>query len=62
VPELCYRMPNKEARRAAAKTAHEKTVLQREIETTGRQIDELVYELYGLTEKEINIVERETSR
>jgi len=55
-------MPNKEARRAAAKTAHEKTVLQREIETTGRQIDELVYELYGLTEKEINIVERETSR
>ena len=28
--------------------------LQREIEATDRQIDQLVYELYGLTEDEIN--------
>jgi len=42
---------------AAAKTEHEKTLLQRQIETTDQQIDRLVYELYGLTEEEIKIVE-----
>jgi len=45
---------------AAAKTAHEKTVLQREIKTTDRQIHPLVYEVYGLTEEEIKIVEEAT--
>jgi len=40
-----------------AKTAHEKTNLQRQIEATDKQIDSLVYELYGLTEEEIKIVE-----
>jgi hypothetical protein len=30
---------------------------KREIESTERQIDKLVYELYGLTEDEIKIVE-----
>ena len=34
-----------------------KTVLQRQIEATDRQIDRLVYELYGLTDEEIGIVE-----
>ncbi|MDD2912136.1 MAG: TaqI-like C-terminal specificity domain-containing protein [Candidatus Bipolaricaulis anaerobius] len=42
---------------AAAKTEHEKTALQRQIAATDRQIDHLVYELYGLTEEEIKIVE-----
>jgi type I restriction-modification system DNA methylase subunit len=42
---------------ASAKTEHEKTALQRQIDATDRQIDELVYELYGLTEEEIRIVE-----
>jgi type I restriction-modification system DNA methylase subunit len=42
---------------AAAKTAHEKSVLQRQIDATDRQIDKLVYEFYGLTEEEIKIVE-----
>lgn len=41
----------------AAKTDHEKTALQRQIDATDRQIDQLVYELYGLTEEEIKIVE-----
>jgi hypothetical protein len=41
----------------AAKTDHEKTSLQRQIDVTDRQIDLLVYELYGLTEDEIRIVE-----
>ncbi|MFH1933795.1 MAG: N-6 DNA methylase [Pseudomonadota bacterium] len=40
-----------------AKAPQTKTVLQRQIETTDRQIDQLVYELYGLTEEEIKIVE-----
>ncbi len=42
---------------ASAKTAHEKTSLQRQIDATDNQIDRLVYELYGLTEDEIRIVE-----
>jgi hypothetical protein len=40
-----------------AKAPQTKTVLQRRIETTDRQIDRLVYELYELTEDEIKIVE-----
>jgi adenine-specific DNA-methyltransferase len=40
-----------------ARTSHEQTLLQRQIEATDRQIDTLVYELYGLTEEEIKIVE-----
>ncbi len=42
---------------AAANTAHEKTALQRQIDATDHQIDQLVYELYGLTDEEIKIVE-----
>ena len=41
-----------------AKTDQEKTVLQRQIEATDREIDQLVYELYGLTEDEIKIIEK----
>jgi hypothetical protein len=41
----------------AARTEHEKTTLQRQIDATDKQIDQLVYELYGLTEEEIRIVE-----
>jgi hypothetical protein len=40
-----------------ARTPHEQTGLQRQIEATDGQIDALVYELYGLTEDEIRIVE-----
>jgi hypothetical protein len=38
---------------AAAKTDHEKTALQRQIDATDRQIDRLVHELYGLTEESV---------
>ena len=34
-----------------------KTAIERQIQTTDKQIDQLVYELYGLTEEEIRIVE-----
>jgi hypothetical protein len=40
-----------------ARTPHEQTSLQRQIEATDSQIDALVYELYGLTDEEIWIVE-----
>jgi hypothetical protein len=40
-----------------AKTMHEQTLIQRQIDATDRQIDKLVYELYGLTPEEIAIVE-----
>jgi len=45
---------------ATAKTSHEKTAIQRQIKETDRQIDQLVYELYDLTEEEIRIVEEAT--
>jgi hypothetical protein len=41
----------------AAKTEHDKTVLQRDIDATDREIDRLAYALYGLTEEEIRVVE-----
>jgi len=44
------------------KNAQEKTILQRQIDSTDRRIDELVYELYGLTEQEIKIVEESSER
>lgn len=45
-------------KRLAAETVpHVKTVLQRQIEATDRQIDQLVYELYELTAEEIAVVE-----
>jgi len=46
---------------ASAKTDHDKTVIQRQIDATDRQIDQLVYELYGLTEEETKIVEEGSS-
>ena len=42
---------------AKAKSPQTKTVLQRQIEATDRQIDKLVYKLYDLTDEEIEIVE-----
>jgi len=41
----------------AAKTNHEKSLIQRQIDATDKQIDQLVYDLYGLTDEEIRIVE-----
>jgi hypothetical protein len=44
------------------KTPHDKESLQRQIDATDRQIDQLVYELYGLTADEIEIVEEGTAK
>ncbi len=46
---------------AAAKAPNDKEAIQRQIEATDRQIDRLVYDLYGLTEEEIEIVEHGTA-
>jgi len=40
-----------------AKLCNEKEMIQRRINATDAEIDRLVYELYGLTEEEIPIVE-----
>ena len=34
-------------------------MLQRQIDATDKQIDRLVYELYGLTDEEIGIIEEQ---
>jgi len=54
---LVERMLTLNKQRADVKTEHEKTLIDRQIEATDRQIDKMVYELYGLTEEEIRIVE-----
>jgi len=54
---LVDRMLELHKKLAAATIPADKTLYQRQIEATDRQIDALVYELYGLTEEEIAIVE-----
>ena len=57
VAELVERMRSLNTDIDAAKTPTEKTAVQRQIDATDRQIDQLVYELYGLNDEEIRIVE-----
>jgi len=44
-----------------AKADVERTMLQRQIDAIEKQIDQLVYELYELTDKEINMIEKTTT-
>jgi len=39
------------------RSSQEQEMVKREIESTDKAIDKLVYELYGLSEEEIRIVE-----
>jgi len=55
--ELVEQMLTLHEQLTAAKTPDDKTRLQRQIDATDQQIDRLVYELYGLTKEEIDIVE-----
>jgi adenine-specific DNA-methyltransferase len=43
--------------KAGAKTQAEQDVYERQIHAVDEQIDKLVYELYGLTDGEIKIIE-----
>ena len=54
---LVERMLELHKRKQAAGSDHERQLLQRQIDSTDGEIDALVYELYGLTEEEIKIVE-----
>jgi len=60
--ELVERMLELHERLAGAKIERERTVIGHQISATDRQIDRLVYELYGLTDEEIRIVEEATDR
>ncbi len=54
---LVERMLALHKKRAEVKIDHEKNLIEGQIDATDKQIDALVYELYGLTEEEIKIVE-----
>jgi len=54
---LVERMLTLHKEKAAVRLTTEKTMLQTQIEATDTQIDMLVYELYGLTDDEIKVVE-----
>ncbi|OGP59675.1 MAG: hypothetical protein A2V67_02665, partial [Deltaproteobacteria bacterium RBG_13_61_14] len=57
--ELVETMLDLHKRKAAAKVPAEREAIERQIAATDREIDGLVYELYGLTDEEIKIVEGE---
>lgn len=60
--ELVERMLALHEKLAEVKIERERTVIGHQISTTDKQIDDLVYELYGLTDEEIEIVEKATAR
>ena len=57
VVELVRSMLNLHKNKESVITQHDHEMIQRQIDATDRQIDALVYELYGLTPGEIEIVE-----
>jgi len=60
--QLAQQMLNLSGQSSVTKTSHERTALARQIDATDGEIDRLVYELYGLSGKEIRIVEEATAR
>jgi hypothetical protein len=58
--ELVQQMLDLHQRLSEVKGEHEKTALRRQIDATDTQIDQLVYERYGLSNAEIKIVEGES--
>lgn len=57
IVKLVEQMLKLHQERVAAKTPHERTVLDRQISATDATIDREVYALYGITEDEIAVVE-----
>ena len=49
--------PHGHTKLVAARTPAERELYARQIEATDGEVDRLVYELYGLTEEEVAIVE-----
>ncbi len=58
--ELVERICSLHERLDEAKIESERTIIQHQIDAVDRQIDRLVYELYDLTDEEIEVVEQET--
>ena len=58
---LVLRMLDLNKKLPAARTRHAKELIDRDIAATDERIDDLVYELYGLTAKEIRIVVNATA-
>jgi len=54
---IVERMLDLNKRLPEARTDQEQTMIKRQIAATDKEIDDLVYELYGLTEEERKIVE-----
>ena len=46
----------------ASSTGLDRVMLRSQVDATDREIDQLVYELYGLTDEEIEIVEQTTAQ
>jgi len=57
---LIQKMLDLHKKLAESKIPDEKTRLQRQIDSTDCQIDNLVYDLYGLTDSEIAIIESQS--
>jgi type I restriction-modification system DNA methylase subunit len=55
--KLVERMMELHKELAKAKSDHDKILLQRQLSSTDRQINALVYDLYGLTKAEIELIE-----
>jgi len=56
---LVERMLDQNKKLKNARTDQEQTIIERQIIATDKEIDKLVYELYGLTEEEQKIIEGE---
>ena len=61
IGQFAVSMQSLHARLASEQLPQRREQIQREIEATDRQIDQLVYQLYGLTDDEIRIVEAATA-
>ncbi len=57
IVELVEQILSLHKRLAETRTPHDKTIIQQQIAVTENQIDKMVYDLYGLTEEEIILVE-----
>ena len=54
---MVQQMLDMHQRLAVGRNLQTREIIQRQIDATDRQIDQFVYQLYGLTEEEIKIVE-----
>lgn len=59
IVDLVKRMLELHNKLQKAKISHEKELIERQIKMTDSQIDQIIYELYGLTDEEITIIEKE---